>query len=47
MILELNGCDFAATEADAAPGTLALAAGESSESAFAAWLKARSKKRKR
>lgn len=45
--LELNGYGFSATEADAALRTLALAAGEMTESAYAAWLEANSKKRKR
>ena len=45
--LERNGYDFTATEADAALRTLALAAGELSESALAAWLEANAKKRKR
>lgn len=36
-----------ATEADAALRTLAFAAGEMTESAYAAWLEANSKKRKR
>lgn len=38
LMLELNGCHFHAEEADAALRTLALAAGEMTESAFAAWL---------
>jgi death-on-curing protein len=44
--LELNGFSFTATEVDAALRTLALAAGEMTESAYAAWLKANSKKRR-
>lgn len=38
LMLELNGQPFRAEEADAALRTLALAAGEMSESAYAAWL---------
>ncbi len=44
VFLELNGYTFQATEADAAVRTLALAAGELPESAFAQWLKANSKR---
>ena len=44
VFLELNGYHFHASEADAAVNTLALAAGELSESHFAAWLKANSKR---
>lgn len=44
--LELNGFSFIATEVDAALRTLALAAGEMTESAYAAWLTANSKKRR-
>ena len=43
--LELNGRRFSAPEADAAVRTLALAAGEMSEAAYAAWLGANSKRR--
>ena len=43
LFLELNGCKFQANEVDAAVRTLALAAGEMSEAAFAEWLKANSK----
>lgn len=43
--LELNGYVFSATEADAAVRTLALAAGDMSEAAYAAWLRANSKRR--
>ena len=42
--LERNGFEFHATEAEAALRTLALAAGKMSESAYAAWLKANSKR---
>ena len=42
--LERNGFEFHATEADAALRTLALAAGEMSESAYAEWLKANAKR---
>lgn len=45
--LERNGFEFSATEADAALRTLALAAGEMTETAYAAWLELNSKKRKR
>ena len=41
--LELNGCRFAAEEADAAVRILALAAGEMTEAACAAWLEANSR----
>ena len=42
--LERNGFEFHAPEAEAALRTLALAAGKMSESAYAAWLKANSKR---
>ena len=42
--LERNGFEFHATEAEAALRTLALAAGKMSEAAYAAWLKANSKR---
>ncbi len=42
--LERNGFTFHATESDAALRTLALAAGEMTETAYAAWLKANSKR---
>lgn len=45
--LELNGFEFFASEADAALRTLALAAGEMTETAYAAWLETNSKKRRR
>jgi death-on-curing protein len=44
VFLELNGYKFQATEVDATLRTLALAAGEMSESAFAEWLKTNSKR---
>ena len=44
LFLELNGYRFHAAEADAAVQTLALAAGEMSEAAYAGWLKANSKR---
>jgi death on curing protein len=44
VFLELNGYKFRAGEVDATLQTLALAAGEMSEAAFAAWLKANSKR---
>lgn len=40
LFLEINGCAFAAGQVDAVIQTLALAAGELSESGFAAWLAA-------
>ena len=40
--LELNGIRFGATEVDAALRTFALAAGEMTEAAFAAWLESSS-----
>ena len=42
--LERNGYHFHASEAEAAVRTLALAAGEMTEAAYAAWLKANSRK---
>lgn len=42
--VERNGYEFHATEVDAALRTLALAAGEMTEAAYAAWLKANSRK---
>ena len=42
--LERNGHEFHATEADAALRTLALAAGEMTETAYAQWMKANSKR---
>lgn len=44
LMLELNGWHFHGAEADAAIRTLALAAGEMSESAYAAWLETNSEK---
>jgi death-on-curing protein len=41
--LERNGFEFFATEAEAALRTLALAAGEMSEAAYAEWMKTNSK----
>jgi death-on-curing protein len=43
VFLELNGYHFRASEVDAALQTLALAAGELSEAAFAEWLRVNSK----
>ncbi|MBN8246308.1 MAG: type II toxin-antitoxin system death-on-curing family toxin [Verrucomicrobia bacterium] len=43
LFLELNGCRFQATEVDAALRTLALAAGEMTEAAYAEWLKSSSR----
>ena len=42
--LERNGFEFHATEADAAHRTLALAAGEMTEGAYAEWLKKNSQR---
>ncbi len=42
--LERNGYEFFAEEADAAIRTLALAAGEMTEKAYAAWLEANSQR---
>jgi death-on-curing protein len=42
--LELNGCRFAASEADATLKTLALAARELDEAGYAAWLRENSGK---
>ena len=42
LFLELNGIRFTATEEDAVLRALSLAAGEMTESAFAAWLEANS-----
>ncbi|MGA9779441.1 MAG: type II toxin-antitoxin system death-on-curing family toxin [Limisphaerales bacterium] len=44
IFLELNGHHFQATEPEAAVRTRALAAGEMSETQYAAWLKANSRK---
>ena len=44
LFLELNGYRFQASEVDAAVRTLALAAGDMTEPAYAAWLKANSKR---
>jgi death on curing protein len=44
VFLELNGYRFQASEVDAAVRTLALAAGDMTEPAYAAWLKANSKR---
>jgi death-on-curing protein len=41
--LERNGLEFHATEADAVVRTLALAAGEMTDAAYAAWLEANSR----
>src|SRR5471032_1210243 len=43
--LERNGYTFMAAEADAAVRTLAIAAGEMTEAAYASWLQANSKRR--
>ena len=42
LMLELNGFQFTAEEADAAVKTLALAAGEMTESGYAAWMESNS-----
>ncbi len=44
LFLELNGRRFGAQEVEAVLRTLALAAGEMTEAAFSAWLKAHSKR---
>ena len=44
LFLELNGYDFRATEVDVVLRTLALAAGEMTEAAYADWLKSNSKR---
>ena len=44
LFLELNGYRFQAAEADSIVRTLALAAGEMSEAAYAGWLKANSQR---
>ena len=44
LFLDLNGYRFAATEVDVVLRTLALAAGEMSETDYAEWLKANSKR---
>ncbi|MCZ6671491.1 MAG: type II toxin-antitoxin system death-on-curing family toxin [Verrucomicrobia bacterium] len=44
LFLELNHVKFVATEVDAVLNTLALAAGEFDESAYATWLKSNSEK---
>ena len=46
-LLELNGCHFTASEADAVLKTLALAARELDEAAYAAWLRENSRKANR
>lgn len=47
LFLALNGYQLVANEADAAIHTLALAAGEMTEKAYAAWLEANSKRLKK
>lgn len=42
LMIELNGYHFTAGEADAAVRTLALAAGEMTEAAYAAWMESNS-----
>ena len=42
LFLELNGLHFCASEVDATVRTLALAAGDMTETAYAQWLKANS-----
>ena len=44
LFLELNGCQFFAGEVDATVRTLALAAGDMTEAAYAQWLKTNSKR---
>jgi death-on-curing protein len=45
--LELNGCRFTASEADATLKALALAARELDEAGYAAWLRVNSRKARR
>jgi len=45
VFLEINGLEFTATEADATLKTLALAARELTESGYADWLKANSRRK--
>ena len=45
--LEINGYEFFASETDVVLKTLALAAGEMTEEAFAMWMKDNSRKQKR
>ena len=47
VFLELNGYRFEATEADATIRTLALAAGDMKEAAYAAWIKENARRRGR
>ena len=44
LFLELNGLHFTAPEVEVVINTLALAAGEMSEAAYAAWMKANAKR---
>ena len=44
LFLELNGLRFCASEVDATVRTLALAAGDMTETAYAQWLEANSKR---
>jgi death-on-curing protein len=44
VFLEINGCCFIASEADAAVKTLALAARDLDEASYAVWLKENSRK---
>jgi death-on-curing protein len=46
LLLEINGCEFTAPEADAVVQTLALAAGALDEAGYAAWLKQNSRRSK-
>jgi death-on-curing protein len=45
VVLDINGVDRRASEVDATVRTLALAAGEMTEPAYAAWLKAHAQRR--
>jgi death on curing protein len=47
LFLELNDLHFSAAEVDVVLRTLALASGDMSEAAYAAWLKANSKRKRK
>jgi death-on-curing protein len=47
LFLELNGVDFGASEEDAAQAVFDVAAGKLNEDAYAAWLRANSRKKRR
>jgi death-on-curing protein len=46
VFLEMNGYRFTATEADATVKTLALAAGATTEGAYAAWIKSHARRQR-